>query len=107
MPMNMCVECKVGMKNVQSGVDVIEMFNTPLIPYKLWKADLYECPSCTTQVVFNFAAKPYAEHFHANFPAILKGVEEAGKWYRMYENRTDSPANSPVNTADDGGDIPF
>jgi hypothetical protein len=37
-------------------------------PYKLWDADLYECPSCHHQVITGFGQSPLAEHYQPDYP---------------------------------------
>jgi len=39
-------------------------------PYKLWDADLWECPECGVEIISGFAAHPLAEHWHADFAAM-------------------------------------
>ena len=38
-------------------------------PYKLWAADLWECPDCGAQVLTGFGAGPINEHYRPDFPA--------------------------------------
>lgn len=38
-------------------------------PYKLWDADLYECPQCGWQVITGFAQLPLAEHYQDTYEA--------------------------------------
>jgi hypothetical protein len=58
----LCVKCKVKLKNIRSGVHVVETFGTDSDdPYKLWLADLYTCPKCGLEVVCGFAQHNYAE----------------------------------------------
>jgi hypothetical protein len=36
-------------------------------PYKLWEADLWECPNCGAQVAAGFAQRPLAEHYEPDY----------------------------------------
>ena len=39
-------------------------------PYKLWMADLCECPGCGAQVVMGFGARPIAEHYQREYATL-------------------------------------
>jgi hypothetical protein len=36
-------------------------------PYKLWDADLWECPDCGVEVITGFGARPLAEHYQTEY----------------------------------------
>lgn len=36
-------------------------------PYKIWAADLYECPGCKAQILSGFAREPLREHYELDF----------------------------------------
>jgi hypothetical protein len=36
-------------------------------PYKLWDADLYECPECGVEIITGFGQGPLAEHFQPTY----------------------------------------
>lgn len=38
-------------------------------PYKLWDADLYECPACGATLITGFAREPFAEHWQPTYQA--------------------------------------
>jgi hypothetical protein len=40
------------------------------LPYKLWDADLWECPECGTHVIAGFGKRPIAEHYQSNYAEI-------------------------------------
>ena len=62
-----CPRCQTKFRNIQSGVTVVEMFLDPPQPYKLWLADLFECPSCRARIVSGFANRAYVEHYEQDF----------------------------------------
>lgn len=68
-----CVKCRVFLIPKKSGVAVEEGMplsnkpNGPWGPYKLWYADLAECPICGFQLITGFGNRPLAEHFQANY----------------------------------------
>jgi hypothetical protein len=37
------------------------------VPYKLWSADLFECPGCGAQIVAAFGERPIAEHYQPEY----------------------------------------
>lgn len=36
-------------------------------PYKLWNADLFECPECGVEVIAGFGRAPIAEHYQPTY----------------------------------------
>ena len=40
--------------------------------YKLWQADLYECPECGFELVTGFGAGPISEHYKPDHAAKLE-----------------------------------
>ncbi len=66
-----CVPCGKFFRIVKNGFIVEEGMPNERDgtwgPYKLWRADLYICPSCGTKVVTGFAANPFAEHFEDRY----------------------------------------
>ena len=73
----LCTKCSVKFKPCRSGVSVVEMFGRPPQPYKIWDADLWQCPGCGTQIVAGFASAA-TEHYEQNFPDMLTRVQEKG-----------------------------
>ena len=65
-----CVKCRVFMVPKKTGVFVEE--GMPLEdktwgPYKLWMADLAECPSCGFELLVGFGRESLGEHYQANY----------------------------------------
>ncbi len=70
-----CVECKTYMRPRTNGVDVLETFED-YRPYKIWKADLLECPDCGKQIINGYGNGPIAEHFEGTkFQTALAKVD--------------------------------
>lgn len=67
MPKIICEGCQVQFKTDSIGIAVIETFNRPPEPYKLWSADLLTCPGCGRRIVAGFPEEPYAVHFEPDF----------------------------------------
>jgi hypothetical protein len=38
-------------------------------PYKLWDADLWECPECGVEIIAGFGQGPIAEHYQPTYAA--------------------------------------
>lgn len=56
------------MRVKQNSVTVEEVMEDGS-PYKLWDADLWECPECGVEVVSGFARAPLAEHYQPTYAA--------------------------------------
>jgi len=70
-----CIQCKKFLRIVKNGVNIEEgMPNSrdEWGPYKLWKADLYECPECKVQLACGFGQGPIAEHFESDYAAMIE-----------------------------------
>ena len=52
-----CVKCGVTMKCARTGVDSLELKEDGT-PYLLWEADLYQCPTCGSQILWGFGVGP-------------------------------------------------
>lgn len=55
-----CVKCEVEFRMKIAGIYVKEMYRHNQEVYKVWSADLWECPLCGTQIVFGFGNNPLA-----------------------------------------------
>lgn len=92
MPKLLCPKCRVEYRSFTSGVNVIEMFNDPPEPYKIWLADLWVCPGCGGSIVSGFAFNPVAEHFQDHFKMDLEKARANAYCYEDYEKL---PENTP------------
>lgn len=79
-----CVKCQRQFRNIKSGVFVIEMFCIPPKPYKIWMADLFECPTCKARIVAGFGDNPVARHYEEDFEHWVREASE-GFQVRDYE----------------------
>jgi hypothetical protein len=43
-------------------------------PYKIWAADLWECPDCGHQVILGYGVHAIAEHYQDGFAHYLNDV---------------------------------
>lgn len=68
-----CIKCRVFLVPKRNGIVVEEgrpLTNDkdgPWGPYKLWSADLAECPVCGFQLAVGFPRTPLAEHFQQDY----------------------------------------
>ena len=69
MPKMVCVSCEVELKPQENGVLVIEMASFGA--YKVWNADVWECPKCNHQTVAGFGNNPLHEHYEDGFAEYL------------------------------------
>lgn len=90
MPKPACVRCQCFYRPKKNGQAVIEGMPTPMDgeattrdgpeirgrrqpgawqPYKLWIADLWECPDCGHELIAGWATGPLLEHYQPEFNA--------------------------------------
>ena len=69
-----CARCHKFMRRKKIGVVIEE--GMPIRqpdgsdgwgPYKLWHADLVECPECGAKMITGFAQRPLAEHYEKTY----------------------------------------
>ena len=77
MMKEICVKCNKQLKVVKVGVNVVE--RAEFGDYRLWAADLLECPNCKHQVVSRFAERPQIEHYDDNFEDVLSELSKKGE----------------------------
>lgn len=80
-----CVKCQVAMKPEENGIIVAEMYRENTEIYRLWQADLMECPLCQDQIVAGFGQNPIAQHFDEDLEEKVKQFKGLGRkvvmWY--------------------------
>lgn len=57
-----CVKCETEFRMKTAGVVVKEMFQNNEQIYKIWYADLWDCPSCHSEIIFGFSEQPAVIH---------------------------------------------
>jgi hypothetical protein len=72
----MCAKCHIELHCKQNGVYVMEYAGQ--LPYKLWEADLWDCPGCGAEIVVGFGSKPLAEHYQMAFGAYVASIRKNG-----------------------------
>ena len=71
-----CVNCERGYHLIENGVFLVEMFCNPPQPYKIWSADLWQCPGCKDRVVSGRGDNPLMHHFQEGFDVYLANLKE-------------------------------
>jgi len=66
-----CVKCEREMELKEMGV-LVEEHRGQDLPYKIWEADLRECPGCGFQILAGFGRDRIVEHYEEEFYAQLK-----------------------------------
>ena len=72
-----CTACRMGYVPLKNDIVVLETMEDGR-PYKLWSADLLECPKCNHRIITGFGNKCIAEHYEFDFAATLGNYKEAG-----------------------------
>lgn len=65
MPKLVCVTCTTELKPVSNDTLVIE--TASFGPYKVWNADVWQCPVCGREIIAGFASEPILEHYEDGF----------------------------------------
>ena len=73
-----CVKCSIELRPKTNGVTVADYFMEDAKIYKLWEADLYQCPKCSLQIVVGFGQNAYAEHHTDNCDEKVWKTLQAG-----------------------------
>ncbi len=69
-----CSTCLLWMKVRRNGVNVLETLEDGTTPYKVWEADLWECPECSHQVLSGFGLHAISEKHKDHFAEHLARV---------------------------------
>ena len=72
-----CVPCQTYIRPRENGIYVLETYDdgiNPFGPYKVWLADLWECPDCGHQVILGYGQHAISEHYQDEFPTYLNMV---------------------------------
>ena len=78
-----CVTCQLEYQVEKQGIYVIEVASFGA--YKIWHADLHQCPKCGHRIIAGFADCAISEHYKDGFGELLKDVLESGKGYILKE----------------------
>mgnify|MGYP001614674550 CR=1 FL=1 len=81
-----CANCQVSFYKEKMGVVVVETFGSGPMPYKIWMADLWECPGCHARIVSGFGNNPICEHRQEDFKRQYADLVEKNPGYVFYWN---------------------
>jgi len=70
-----CVPCGREFKVIKNGTVAQENIGPNGEPYKIWSADLWECPVCHSQILSGFGNRPLSQVHHQDFKQIQETVE--------------------------------
>ena len=59
-----CVGCGEIMRPRKNSTFVLETMGDDRKPYRIWAADLWECPTCAHQITVGYSEQPIAEHYN-------------------------------------------
>ncbi len=77
-----CARCFKFMRTTKIGVYIEEGMpyaDGTWHPYKLWMADLCECPECGARMVTRFGRGPIAEHYQPHYREVVEAVSPIGR----------------------------
>lgn len=74
-----CVKCEVEFRMKEAGIYVVETYEQNKSIYKIWCADVWECPICKAEIVSGFANGTAAESHSHDCNAELEKLKEAGR----------------------------
>ena len=78
-----CIKCNVAYLNFKNGIIVEELSN--LTAYKLWSADIKECPRCHHQIVSGFAKEAFSDHYEKDYQDIVSRAKKDGRLIQWKE----------------------
>jgi len=97
-----CVPCQTCIRPRKNDIDVI-VEDSEGRPWKLWSADLWECPSCGARTILGYGQQHYAEHYEDDFNRLLALALKRGHAYGVHgllqglpDDRADAPAMRAV-----------
>ena len=86
----LCLDCNVEYVPWRIGVKVLETYLNDQ-PYKLWNADLMQCPGCGRQIVARFGGQGM-DHNDETFELRLWKADQEGDVFVCHEKPVQSPS---------------
>ena len=80
-----CVACRIAYRPCKNGVVVLELAGSR--PYKLWNADMLECPKCGNAIISGFGGSPILD-YELGFDEAIREAAEAENLYLEGERST-------------------
>ncbi len=70
-----CSACRVAYRPLKNDITVLETMDENFKePYRLWCADLLQCPVCKHRLIAGFGKSHFAEHYQDDFDQQLKNA---------------------------------
>ncbi len=88
-----CAKCRIELRSKTNGIMTIEMADFG--PYKLWLADLWECPECHAEVILGFAHHRLAEHYEPDFAGALARAESKPSTVKFWMDQKQKDSAEP------------
>jgi len=83
-----CSSCKFAYVPLKNDIVVLEYSDKHCKePYKLWCADLLECPKCEHIIITGFGQQPINEHYRPDFAAEVEVYRQKGILFEMSGHR--------------------
>lgn len=73
-----CLFCAQQFVPLKNEVGVIETMGDNEVPYKLWSADLLECPDCKFKLIDGFGQTQIAAHYEPDFKHLVEKYFKRG-----------------------------
>lgn len=73
-----CATCRIDMHPGKTGISFVEQTGEGIDarPYKIWSADMWECPECGARVVVGFGRTAHTTYHEDTFNTILEQVKQ-------------------------------
>lgn len=78
--MIVCVQCQAAFGQKRTGVSVIETAGDPPKPFRIWRADLLQCPICGKEMLAHFSHEPVAENHEEGFEAAMDAASKRDRY---------------------------
>ena len=62
-----CANCQTFFRPRKNSITVLETYDDGERPYKVWQADLWECPDCGTQLITGYGSRAISEQHEDDF----------------------------------------
>ena len=69
-----CAGCQTYLRPRKNEITVLQTMDEEGKPYKIWNADLWECPTCGNQVILGYGQQHITEHYMDNFAHWMNRV---------------------------------
>ena len=79
---HVCVNCKRMLKIKKNGIIVAEHLKNGEL-YKVWSADLFECPNCGFELISGFGNQPNYHHFDKKAEEEIAKAKKLSTYYEF------------------------